>query len=111
MADQIEQLRVPVIKSRRKKTMTPADKKDAAYLTRRAKNNRAAALNRARRRAARDGAKERSTSLIARNVELRVEVETLEAQLNTLMARRSTGTGFMGLSPGIYSLSPPVCEL
>lgn len=114
MAPEIEQLRVPGIKGRRKKTATPASKKNAAYFARRQKNNIAASLNRARERAARREAKERGLQLAARNSNLRSHVKSLEEELEDLQAREaaainsSVGNAFVGLSVEEFSLSPPV---
>lgn len=111
MATQIERLRVPPSKSRKKKTFTPEAKKDAAYLARRAKNNKAAALNRAKERATRVATKQRANFLSARNINLRAEVKKLEEELRTLQVQLSVGNVFSDLSAVEYSLSPPVCIL
>lgn len=120
----IEALRVPSTKHRRKKRETPAAAKTAAYFARREKNNRAAALNRAREKAAKVAAKESHGRLAARNTALRAEVAALEAVLEDLKARKAAAAAapvavaavdiaeiFAGLDAADFSLTPPALAM
>lgn len=111
----IEALRIPSTKHRRKKRETPAAAKTAAYFTRREKNNLAAALNRAREKAAKVAAKEFHGRLASRNIALRAEVAALEAALEVLKARKAAAVDiaeiFAGLDAADFSLTPPALAM
>jgi len=114
MATQIDELRLPLHKSRRKKIETPAGKKDAAYYARRAKNNKAASLNRKKSRDSRAAAKETACKLSITNAKLRCQVQTLEAELQELLLQKSAlsynaGHQLDALDSSDFSLSPPDC--
>lgn len=114
MATQIDELRLPSHKKRRKKAETPASKKDAAYYARRAKNNKAASLNRKKLRDNRAAAKKTALKLSSTNAKLRCQVQTLEAELQELLSKKSALCHYAGhqldmLDSSDFSLSPPDC--
>lgn len=120
LESQINELRAPVTKRRRKKVETPASLKDDKYLARRKKNNDAASMNRARAREERVAAKERAVKSKARHSELVGMVNRLEDELERLLEKKAWQEAqvvpdvdvsfdfFSGLSPTQFSVTPPM---
>lgn len=116
MAAEMEQLRVPQPKPRKKRKAVPASKKDALYYVRRAKNNAAAAANRAKGKLARAALKKRAAQLTSINDNLKAEVQSLEDELVLLRKQKAVREAsllaansniFSGLADTEFSLTPP----
>lgn len=119
-ASEIELLRIPQTKGRRKKVAVPAVQKDAAYLKRRAKNNAAASLNRKMEKAKKLARQGKHAVLVNRNAALRADVAALELVLAELQAQHAAETEtdanpfdeiFAGLAASEFSLTPPAFAL
>lgn len=117
MAAEMDQLRVPQPKPRRKRKAVPSSKKDDLYYVRRAKNNAAAAANRAKEKVARTAMKALAQELSLINKGLKAEVQSLEDELVLLRNQRAVqrkfslsadSSLFSGLAKTEYSLTPPV---
>lgn len=116
-ASEIELLRVPQTKGRRKKVAVALAHKDAGYLKRRAKNTAAASLNRKMEKAKKLARQDKHAVIVSTNAALRAEVAGLEAVLAALQAHKAAAEHnpfdelFAGLADCEFSLVPPALAL
>lgn len=116
-ASEIELLRVPQTKGRRKKVAVAQAQKDAGYLKRRAKNTAAASLNRKMEKAKKLARQGKHAVLVSRNAALRAEVAGLEVVLAALQAHKAAAEHnpfdeiLAGLADSEFSLVPPALAL
>lgn len=116
-ASEIELLRVPQTKGRRKKVAVAQAHKDAGYLKRRAKNTAAASLNRKMEKAKKLARQNKHAAIVSTNAALRAEVAGLEVVLAALQARKAAAELnpfdelFAGLAECEFSLIPPALAL
>jgi hypothetical protein len=116
-ASEIELLRVPQTKGRRKKVAVAQAQKDAGYLKRRAKNTAAASLNRKMEKAKKLARQGKHADLVSRNAALRAEVAGLEVVLAALQAHKAAAEHnpfdeiLAGLADSEFSLVPPALAL
>jgi len=116
-ASEIELLRVPQTKGRRKKVAVALAHKDAGYLKRRAKNTAAASLNRKMEKAKKLARQDKHAVIVSTNAALRAEVAGLEVVLAALQAHKAAAEHnpfdelFAGLADCEFSLVPPALAL